>query len=189
MEKLKQSLFQDYTIVLYADLNHGLAIPNLDACFSLESIGGIAGFSEKDVLRINEEFSAEKYFIDASKCFEKGAILWLLRSESKICGSLWSIRGRMVEPYYIPLTTNDIVIFDTFTFPDQRGKNINSILINHVMVRLRDQGATRVFGHVKIWNKPSIRALEKTPYRQLGLARKFHILGRDITIWYGQVWK
>jgi hypothetical protein len=52
-----------------------------------------------------------------------------------------------------------------------------------VVASLAKEGARRFYMTVKLWNGPSLRVLRKTKFNRVATARKFSLLGRNITIW------
>jgi hypothetical protein len=50
--------------------------------------------------------------------------------------------------------------------------------------KLREDGVSRVYMDVKMWNEPSIRGLAKTSFRYYGVGSLLHVLGKTITIWH-----
>jgi len=115
--------------------------------------------------------------------FIKGAELWLLKVNDRIACFVWSTRGAMVSPFYVPLTANDVVVFDIETFSEFRGRGFAGSLTAHVVASLAKEGARRFYMTVKLWNGPSLQALRKTKFNRVATARKFSLLGRNITIW------
>ena len=136
---------------------------------------------EMNVLASYRGIDVIKYH--AKKRFDKGAILWLAKIDGKTAGMIWSLRGRTMEPYYFFLTDNDVHLFDNEIFKDYRGGGINTVLIERVLLELKNMGAIRAFISTNLRNKAEQRSLGKTSFKKFALARKFHILNRDISIW------
>lgn len=115
--------------------------------------------------------------------FEKGAILWIAKLNADIAGFGWSIRGKMVHPFYLPLTTHDAVLFDYVTFEEYRGRGLYILLLNYILGKLKLEGVSRAFIFSSAWNTSSIRGIEKTYFHKLSAVRRLRVFGRNITIW------
>jgi RimJ/RimL family protein N-acetyltransferase len=125
----------------------------------------------------------EQHLIDRIKeRFEKGAVLWIIKLKGRISGFVWSIRGKMVSPYYLPLTPHDAVLFDSVIFNEFRGRGLYPLLMNYVFWQLKVEGVHRTFGHSYAWNTVSIHGIEKTYFRRLGQVRRFNIFGKNVVI-------
>jgi hypothetical protein len=115
--------------------------------------------------------------------FERNATLWLLEFEGKFCGFAWTIRGGHVDPYYFPLTRNDVLVFDVETFPEFRGKGIISEAICRIGSSLAQYGVRRLLIDTGVWNHAMQKGLTRTPFRQIGTCRKFTWHGKTFSIW------
>ena len=115
--------------------------------------------------------------------FEKGARLWLAKVEKDYAGFGWSIVGTSIEPYFFPLSNSDAHLFNFHIFPEYRGNGINPLLVNHMLLVLKNEKINRALIETNTWNKAQIRSLEKTYFHKLGRARKITILGKTIVIW------
>lgn len=116
--------------------------------------------------------------------FAKGALFYLVRLNKEFVYYFWYIKGRYVSPYYFPITHNDVVLLDAETFPEFRGRGINPTITNHMIHKLKEEGVTRVFLSISASNESSIRAIAKTQFKKYGVARKFRLFGKSITLWY-----
>jgi RimJ/RimL family protein N-acetyltransferase len=117
----------------------------------------------------------------------KNALLWLMEYDGGFCGFIWTIRGGHVDPYYFPLTRNDVLIFDVETFKDYRGRGIISEAICKIGNRLSASGANRVFIDTAIWNHAMQKGLEKTPFLLIGVCRKIILGTRTLSVWSGMM--
>jgi GNAT superfamily N-acetyltransferase len=115
--------------------------------------------------------------------YAKGAILWVVKWQGEIAGFVWSISGKMLAPWYLPTTLHDGYIFDAVTFEEYRGRGLYPLLMNFVLGKLKSEGISRMVGELYSTNSASLRGLKKTYYHSFGLAKKFRIFGRNITIW------
>jgi len=115
--------------------------------------------------------------------FGKGAVLWLAKLGKNYAGFGWSIIGTPIEPYFFPLTDTDIHFFNFHIFPEYRGRGINPLLVNHMLLLLKQEGLERAFIETHAWNKAEIRSIEKTYFHKLGEVRKVTIFGKPIVYW------
>ena len=115
--------------------------------------------------------------------FEQGASLWLFKSNGKLAAYGWTIIGRTIEPYFVPLGTNDAHLFDFFVFPEYRGQRINPSLVNHILTKLASEAKNRAFIEAAEWNTPQLSSLSKTPFQLFGLASKRNFFGKTLVVW------
>ena len=136
--------------------------------------------SQPDMQRMVRHWDEERLTARIKERFQMGAVLWILKVHGDIAGFVWSIKGKFVAPYFVPLTPEDAVIFDVATFEEFRGQGLYSSLLNRVLRQLKLAQIRRAFTHVHEWNKPSIRGHEKTPFHEFAQARMFNVLGRRL---------
>ena len=116
--------------------------------------------------------------------FDLGASLWLIKSEGKLAGYGWTLSGSTVEPHYFPLGQDDIHLFDFHVFPQYRGRGINPLLVAHILSSLATEGMGRAFIETAEWNQSQLSSLlRKTPFRRLGVAKKWNIFDHIIVSW------
>jgi len=115
--------------------------------------------------------------------FSKSSRLWLIKSNGQVAGFVWSVREATIEPYYFPLTSSDIHLFDNEIFYDYRGRGINSHLINYALFALKEEGMSRAYIETAVRNVREIRSLAKTYFSSYGSATKLRILGHNISFW------
>jgi len=150
---------------------------------SIEKITKKEELTLKDLGRILSHSHSGIIDHQMNERFMKGAVLWILKTNGNIAGFEWSIRGRnTIEPYFFPLTPNDAIIFDAHTWEGYRGKGYNAILVHHIMVNLSNEEVTRIYANIKNWNRSSLEVIKKTHLRPFGIARKFQIKNKIITI-------
>lgn len=118
-----------------------------------------------------------------SERFERGATLWLAKSGNHLAGYGWTLNGSTIEPYFFPLGTDDVHLFDFFVFPEFRGQRINRSLVLRILEVLAAQKKSRAYIEVAEWNKPQLNSLSRMPFQKLGRARKFRMFGRTFTMW------
>jgi hypothetical protein len=115
--------------------------------------------------------------------FEKGASLWLVKSDGQLAGYGWTLQGNTIEPYYFPLAQDDVHLFDFHVFADFRGHGINPYLVGFILDSLTTGRAGRAFIEAAEWNNAQLSSLRKTPFRRLGLVRSNTFFGRTFVSW------
>lgn len=177
-------IFKSKMFLFYVDMNElDVSVLNLPQDIIVECKRSYDEARQLDMQRLIIYWEKEEEWDKARERFEKGAILWILKLEGDIAAFGWSIRGKMVSPWYLPLTLNDAVLFNFVTFEEYRGRNLYSVLLNYIFGRLKSEGVSRSYGFVWEWNTQSIRGIQKAHFRKFVEARKIHFLGRNITIW------
>ena len=117
--------------------------------------------------------------------FARGASLWMAMAGDVLAGYGWTLQGRTIEPYYFPLSENDVHLFDFQVFPDFRGRGINPFLVTSILVGLARDGRTRAFIEAASWNDAQLASLHKTPFRLLGTVRSLTIASHSVIRWSG----
>jgi ribosomal protein S18 acetylase RimI-like enzyme len=115
--------------------------------------------------------------------FEKGASLWLITSGDRLAGYGWTLQGRTMEPYFLPLGNLDVHLFDFHVFSQYRGQGLNPLLVSHILYKLAAEGGCRAFIEAAEWNEAQLSSLGKTPFRRLGLVRKLPVFGHTFVMW------
>lgn len=163
---------------------------NLPEGYELVRINDINQISDIHMQKI-QNYIGNKYLINQlkSRLNLKGTILWFYIINKELVGFVWTIQGNYVAPYYIPILENDVVLFDVDVFPEYRGKGINPIFTNYILKKLKEIEIVRAFVTVAIWNKSSIRTLEKTDFKKFAVVRKLYTFGINITFWYKILWR
>jgi L-amino acid N-acyltransferase YncA len=115
--------------------------------------------------------------------FGLGASLWLIKSDGKLAGYGWTLRGRTVEPHYFPLGQDDVQFLDFYVFSKYRGRAIDWFLITQILRTLAAEGMARAFGEAAEWNQASLASFKMSSFRRLGYARKVTIFGRTFVHW------
>jgi len=183
-EQFYRILFKSKTVLFFADMsevdNSKLKLPQDIVIEYKESFNQALQSDMKKMINYWEDIMEMDR---ARERFEKGAILWIIKSKADIAGFGWSIRGKMVSPYHLPITPNDVVLFDFFTFEEYRGHGFYALLLENIKGKMKLEGVSRVYGHSYEWNRSSIHGLEKGNMHKFIVTRKFHFWGRNITIW------
>jgi ribosomal protein S18 acetylase RimI-like enzyme len=138
---------------------------------------------ERDVARIVNFWNPELTQRGMTERFAIGAALWLVRYDGQLAGYGWTLTGRTVRPYFVPLGPNDIHLFDFLVFPEYRGRRINPSLVAHILDTSGSEGRSRAYIEVAEWNRAELRSLERTDFHVLGVARKTLIMQRTIVEW------
>lgn len=115
--------------------------------------------------------------------FQRGATLWVAKWEKQLAGYGWTLSGTTIEPYFFPVSTHDVHLFDFCVFPEYRGRRINPSLVAHILSELAAEGKSRAFIEAEEWNQSQLSSLSRTPFQPLGLALRFRILGKTLVLW------
>jgi len=180
----KRGLFSSRMVVFYCDLIK-LAMPpvNLPSSLKVERLRSYAELGAQDLQEMTSFWNPKQAHRNIRERFDRRATLWLVKSEDRLAGFSWTLRGSTVAPYYFLLGEDDVQLFDFYVFPKFRGRAILWFLVSHILHSLKDEGAARIFGDVAEWNQASLSFYRMTPFRRLGLARSFTILGHTFTRW------
>ena len=116
--------------------------------------------------------------------FKHGAALFMVKRDGLLAGFSWIIREVPIEHFFFPLTKNDVYFFDAAILPKYRSRGVLPPFSRFIFSKLKNQGIIRGFFAAHQWNRPMIRtAMRRMAFVKFGVARKFHIHGRDIIIW------
>jgi GNAT superfamily N-acetyltransferase len=115
--------------------------------------------------------------------FAANAELWLLRWNGTIAAYGWTLKGKTVEPHYFPVQPDDVHLFDFFVFPEFRGRNLNPSLVSQILVETGREGCRRALIEAAAWNTAQHSSLAKTPFKKLGVARKFSLGKSTYVTW------
>jgi len=107
----------------------------------------------------------------------------MIKSEGKLAGYGWSLRGRTIERHYYRLGPDDVHLFDFYVFPQYRGRGLNPLLVTEILRNLAIERMDRAFIEAAEWNQAQLASLRKTPFHRLGRASKFTILQKTIIFW------
>lgn len=102
--------------------------------------------------------------------FRGGATLFVVEYHGVPASILWAKPGALAKRWYVPLSSSDVVLYGWHTSPEHRGRN----LIGHAMqsaIAYFSPAAKRFLADVRIWNTPSIRAMEKAGFRIVARAK------------------
>lgn len=182
---VKRTLFSRRMVVFYYDLaaTQPEAPLNLPDSLHVERVASYAGLSQPDFQEITGFWNSELAQRNIRERFEKGASLWLIKSDEKLAGYGWTLQGSTIEPYYFPLAQDDVHLFDFHVFPQYRGCGINPLLVTHILRRFAASRAGRAFIEAAEWNQAQLSSLQKTPFRRLGMVRTVALFGQTFSCW------
>lgn len=172
-------------VVFYCDLLHP-AVSSLPSGLRAERKTSQAEIDPKDWDKMMNFSNAVECFCDFSERFRRGASIWLIWSEGNLAGYGWTMIGNTLAPYYHPFGPNDVHFFDFLIFPEFRGRNINPVLADHILLQMSAEHRTRAYIEVREWNKAQLRSLQKTKFQLAGIARKGCFFGRTLVAWTPQ---
>jgi hypothetical protein len=181
---IKRILFSSRMVVFYFDLGMQAAaqvpIPN---SLKVERFAAYAELSQQDLREMTSFWSPKLAHRNIRDRFEKGASLWLIRSEGSLAGYGWTLQGQTMEPYYFPLAPEDAHLFDFHVFRRYRGQGINPLFVTCILWNLGLNCRGRAFIEAAEWNQAQLLSLQKTPFRRLGLVRSFTMFGQTLVFW------
>jgi ribosomal protein S18 acetylase RimI-like enzyme len=181
---VKRSLFSGRSVLFYCDLaTQGTPPRDLPSFLSVERKRSFTELSGEDLEEMISFWNPKLARRNMTERFGLGASLWLIKSREKLAGYGWTLEGKTVEPHYFSLGQNDVHLFDFHVFTQYRGQGMNPFLVTSILSILATEGAGRAFIEAGEWNQAQLTSLAKTPFRRLGMARKFTIWGRTIVLW------
>jgi len=181
---LKRALFSSRSVLFYCDLATQTSPPReLPAFLKVERRKSLAELNPEELEAMTSVWNPQLVQRNMRERFGLGASLWLIKSRDTLAGYGWTLQGRTVEPHYFPLGPNDVQFLDFHVFPKYRGRAIDWFLMTQILHRLAIEGLGRAFGEAAEWNQASIASFKMTPFRQMGVAKKWTIFGRTIVSW------
>lgn len=183
---VKRALSSKGAILFYCDLAEE-TWPSIDfpSSIKVEQKASCTELCSEDLQAMTSFWNPDLSLRNINERFAKGALLWLIRSDAKLAGYGWTLRGSTIEPHCFPLSQCDVHFFDFHVFASYRGRGINPFLVIHILCSLAAEGRGRAFIEAADWNVAQLSSLEKTPFQRLGCARKWTLLGRTIVCWTG----
>lgn len=181
---LRRALFAGKSVLFYCDLKTQVAPrKDLPSFLKMERKLGVADMNPEDLQAMTSVWNAKLVQRLIKKRFDLGASLWLIKFRGELAGYGWTLQGRTVEPHYFPLGPEDVQFLDFHVFSKFRGRAIDWFLMNQIMHRLAVEGLGRAYGEAGEWNQASIASFKMTPFRILGVAKKWTVFGRTIVFW------
>lgn len=180
----RRALFSNRAVVFYCDLASQTS-PLTDCCNSLtvERKKSYIELSPKDLHEILSFWNPKLAHRNMEERFGKGASLWLIKSDDRLAGYGWTLRGRAIAPYYFPFGEDDVQFFDFHLFPKYRGRAIDWFLVTYILHALAAEGGARAFAEAREWNQASLSSLTMTPFRRLGCVRKLTVFRHTMVCW------
>jgi ribosomal protein S18 acetylase RimI-like enzyme len=181
---LKRALFSNRMVLFYCDLAKQTAPPaTLPSSLRVERLRTYAELSPQDLQEMTSFWNPKEALRNIRERFDHGASLWLIKSEGRLAGYGWTLRGGTIEPHYYPLAQDDAHLFDFHVFPQYRGQGMNPLLVTHILGALAGECGGRAFIEAAEWNEAQLSSLRKTPFRHMGWARKSPIFHRATVRW------
>ena len=180
----KRAVFSGRSVLFYSDLAAQVVPPaELPSFLAVERKQSSAELDPIDLEAMTGFWNSKLAQRNVKERFEKGASLWLIKSEGRLAGYGWTLRGRTIEPHYFPIGQDDAHLFDFHVFPQHRGRGMNPFLVDHILRGLATEGVARALIEAAEWNHPQLSSLRKTRFRTLGYARKLTFFGRTLVCW------
>ena len=180
----RRSLFADRMVVLYCDLDDRTLRPvNVPESLAIRRLTTLAELSPERTREMTSFWNPKLATRNIRERFEKGASLWLVEAEDQLAGFGWTIQGDVIAPYYFPMGTKDVQLFDFYVFPRLRGRAIHWLLTAHILHTLASEGRSRAFADTHEWNQAQLASFRMTPFRILGMVRTYRVLGRLLVRW------
>ena len=171
-------------VVFYCDLDdRRLSEVNLPTGWKVKRLRALAELAPEHVRQMTEFWNPKLASKNINQRFAKGASLWLVECGDGLAGYGWTLQGSTVEPYYFPLASDDVHLFDFHVFPQFRGRGLNPFLVGHILCELASQRGGRAFIEAAEWNNAQLASLQKTPLRRYGLVRSFRMFGHTFVSW------
>jgi RimJ/RimL family protein N-acetyltransferase len=170
---------------------YGLDLPSLDVDqldvppgYSVEKIGGRSEINEELWAALSGYRDPALWERQMKARFPGGAALWVGRIDGKPAGFTWIVQGKMLESFFFPLLPQDVYSFDGAVLPEFRGHAFFGAMRKMVIRELRRKGIQRWYLAVHQWNIPMRRAVDKAPFKLLGVGRKLRVLNRTLVLWF-----
>ena len=151
----------------------------------LERKSNLTALTAEDVERVVSPADPPASRRRMDERFAARAELWLVRCSGVIAAYGWTIKGKTMEPHFLPLAPHDVHFFDFFVFPEFRGRGLNPALVLQILREISRENLSKAFIEAAAWNQPQLASLKKTPFQRLGMARKFH-LGKWLVVLWSQ---
>ena len=181
---VKRTLFAGRMVVFYCDLDERtIALVSVPKNMKVERIIVLEELSAEHLQAMTSFWNAKLASRNIRERFEKRASLWLVECEGQLAGYGWTMQGQTIAPYYFPLGSDDVQLFDFYVFPRFRGRALHWLLTSHILHALAAEGRSRAFADTGEWNQAQLASFKMTRFRFLGLVREYKILGQVLTCW------
>jgi len=136
-----------------------------------------------DILKVTRDGNLMQ---EAYKLFSNGCQLWTGSLNGKLAGICWSKSGHNRTDYFVLMAKTDATIMSCFVYPEFRGRGIYPAMLQIMTNMLMEQDQIHtVYIDCRIWNKPSIRGIQKAGFVLLGRAVRMILFGHVIILWNG----
>jgi ribosomal protein S18 acetylase RimI-like enzyme len=180
----RRAVFAGEMVVFYCDLDENKLRPvKIPAGFSIERRQSLQDLSGADFEQVTGFWNPKLAGANIRERFGKGASLWLVKAGDRIAGFGWTMRGSPIEPYYFPIGTDDVQLFDFYVSTNFRGRALHWLLTSHLLNALAVEGAARAFADTGEWNDAQLASFRMTKFHELGRVRTCRLLGRLLTCW------
>jgi len=169
----RRTLFSSRMVLFYCDLAAERETFELPESLQLERKAKENDLKPEDLRDLISFWNPKLAGRRIKERFAQGASLWIVKCEGRLAGFGWTLQGRTVEPHYFFLGTDDLHLFDFHVFPQYRGRRLNPLLVNYILSTMAAECRGRAFIEAAEWNVPQLASLRRTPFHQLGSARKF----------------
>jgi hypothetical protein len=120
----------------------------------------------RSVLADLEHELGEQLLAQLERTFRSGATLFVVLYQGRAASMLWARRGAPGKRWYLPLGNSDVVLYGWHTSHEYRGLNLIGLAMQSAIASC-SATTDRYLADVKVWNKPSIRAMEKAGFRMV----------------------
>ena len=180
---LSRGLFSNRQVLFCCDLTHVLTPEARPSLMKVEQKNSYDELNPQDLIDMVVFWNPRLAQQRIEERFCQGAVLWLIRSDERLAGYGWTLRGRTVEPYYFPLSQDEVHLFDFHVFSQYRGRGVNPLLVGHILRSLAADGLRQAFIEAADWNKAQLSSLRKTPFRRIGSAHKWSLFQQTFVWW------
>ncbi|HEX8816033.1 MAG TPA: GNAT family N-acetyltransferase [Terriglobales bacterium] len=158
------------------------ALPDSMAIERVSEFGQIRGQDWQKIASTRTVAVCRRAFFARLK---RGATMWLLRKDRDLVAYGWTIPCMSLERRYYPAGDNDVHFFEFLVFPEHRGLQILSLMINHIVHTLAAEGKTRAFHEIAQWNEASMNSRPRTTFQPIGISKKRLFRRRELVRWIG----
>lgn len=181
---LYRILRSNRTVLFYCDIGRRKPSEAIQNCsWVIERRTSQSELSPQEVKELEESWNPSIMRRLIAERFQRGALLWIAKSEGRLAGYGWTLNATTMEPHFFPLGIHDVHLFDFCVFTAYRGRRINPSLVGAILDELAADGKSRAFIEVKEWNHAQLSSLTRTPFQPLALALRFRIVGKTFVLW------
>jgi hypothetical protein len=179
----KRSVFASGMVVFYCDLSEQAGTLKMPGSAAVERVRTFAELKPEHLQEMTSFWNPKQALRNIEERLGKGATLWLITSGGHLAGYGWTIQGSPIAPYYFPLGSQDVQLFDFYVFPKFRGRAMHWLITTYILRTLAAEGSGRAYADTGEWNEAQLAAFKMTPFRPLGMVRTFTMFGRMFTRW------